>query len=40
MQDTESPYDPFLPLQSISRPKSSDEEYVAKIAKSLQFWDR
>ncbi|TWT29128.1 hypothetical protein KOR42_55830 [Thalassoglobus neptunius] len=40
MQYTESLYDPFLPLQPLSRQKSSDEEYVAKIAKSLQRWDR
>jgi hypothetical protein len=40
VHNTDSEYDPFLPLRPISRPKSSDEEYVGKIAKSLQWWDR
>lgn len=40
MYDTEYKHDPFLPLRPISQPKTSDEEYVAKIAKSLQWWDR
>ena len=40
MYDTEYQHDPFLPLRPISQPKTSDEEYVAKIAKSLQWWDR
>ena len=40
MYDTEYKPNPFLPLQAISRPKTSDEKYVARIAKSLQWWDR
>ena len=40
MHDTDYQHDPFLPLRPISQPKTSDEEYVAKIAKSLQWWDR
>ena len=40
MHDTEYQHDPFLPLRPFSRPKISDEDYVARIAKSLQLWDR
>jgi hypothetical protein len=40
MHDTDDQHDPFLPLRTISRPRTSDEEYVAKIAESLQWWDR
>jgi len=40
MHDTDHQHDPFLPLRTFSRPRTSDEEYVAKIAKSLQWWDR
>ena len=32
--------EPFLPLLPFSRQKTPDYEYVAKIAKSLQWWDR
>ncbi len=40
MQDTHDQHSPYLPLQSIFPPRISDEEYVAGIAKSLQWWDR
>ena len=33
-------HEPFLPLLPFSRRKTSDTEYVAQIAKSLQWWDR
>ena len=33
-------HEPFLSPQPFSRRKTSDTEYVAQIAKSLQWWDR
>ncbi len=36
MHNSKYQHAPFLPM----RPKTSDEVYIAKIAKSLQWWDR
>jgi len=40
MHGIDGQHSPYLPLQSIFSPRTSDEEYVARIAKSLQWWDR
>jgi len=40
MEATDPADEPFQPLRSLVPPKSTDEEYVAKIAKSLRGWQR
>lgn len=40
MHETSQQSNPFLPLHSTFPAKQSDKQYVDKIAKSLQSWDR